>query len=374
MCWNVHRTLIDEPRLFNWKKDWKASRALYSSWATEAWHEVGQRCAPCDSIEYEWGFLEGFSEYVFAGGTGQPPAVPPRALWNVGNREEDGYRAADDWFAGYRHGANVAREGGYRDLAVVRSSLATDALLVGGEPGVVPPEPLPPGEPTPAIKSSGPHSPLPAETIPAEPLPAESEPTDPMPANPFTADPVPADPVPADSTRAGQVPDELQLESPSVLESLLPSEENDSNGVEAIETPAVDPVENSTDSAEPDFLQEPPELFPDLRASITLPSRSQAGLAEGAFEARGGHSHAAVSRASHQTPPEIELPQAWREQTDGQDNRNAASRQSHVIGHANHEAVVAPTTGKRTAPQAQSASKQRPANPFRTDEWRARAN
>jgi hypothetical protein len=40
------------------------------------------------------------------------------------NRTAEGKAAADAWFAGYRHGASAARAGGYRDQAVVRSSIA----------------------------------------------------------------------------------------------------------------------------------------------------------------------------------------------------------------------------------------------------------
>ncbi len=122
MCHNVHQTLVVEPKLFNWKVDQVASRELYAKWAERAWQESGIASAPCHSPNYSWGFREGFVEYVYAGGNGEPPAAPPRALWKAGWRTRSGKQAADAWFAGYRHGAMVAHEGGFRDQAVLRTS------------------------------------------------------------------------------------------------------------------------------------------------------------------------------------------------------------------------------------------------------------
>jgi hypothetical protein len=76
-----------------------------------------------DRTDYETGFIDGFVDYVFAGGNGEPPPVPPRRLWNVYFRSEEGHLRAADWFTGYRHGAGYARDGGYRELSTIRSSL-----------------------------------------------------------------------------------------------------------------------------------------------------------------------------------------------------------------------------------------------------------
>jgi hypothetical protein len=49
--------------------------------------------------------------------------VPPRRFWNAGFRTDEGKLRANQWFEGYRHGARVAREGGYRERATLHSSV-----------------------------------------------------------------------------------------------------------------------------------------------------------------------------------------------------------------------------------------------------------
>jgi hypothetical protein len=77
------------------------------------------------SPDYALGFRDGFVDYVYAGGNGEPPPVPPRQYWNVMLRSPEGKQLADAWFAGYRHGAQIARDGGYRDLGTIRTSLVS---------------------------------------------------------------------------------------------------------------------------------------------------------------------------------------------------------------------------------------------------------
>ncbi|MGL4512588.1 MAG: hypothetical protein ACRCT8_05810 [Lacipirellulaceae bacterium] len=125
-CESARNTLINEPKQFFWERDRKESRALYLAWAEEAWaSEVGRGACVSESADYAWGFREGFADYVYGGGTGEPPVVPPRPYWNALNRIGEGRAAVDQWFAGYRHGSSTARSGGYRHEAIVRSSMAT---------------------------------------------------------------------------------------------------------------------------------------------------------------------------------------------------------------------------------------------------------
>lgn len=204
VCQNVHRTVFEEPSRFNWKHDRVRSRQLYLQWADQAWRSGASAEAACNSPTYLTGFREGFAEFVYAGGNGEPPAVPPREFWNADLRNERGQTLADLWFAGYRHGARVARDGGYRDMVVVRSSLFTGA---GGDT-MVEAYPAP-------LEYYGPatdHHPtevelLPPETYLEEELMEEEVsplvppvPRDPMwdsaePHNPFLDDPV-AEPLP----------------------------------------------------------------------------------------------------------------------------------------------------------------------------------
>jgi hypothetical protein len=124
VCENARRTVSIEPHIFYWKKDKRRSLAVYSSWADQIWAEESQGCPQlAGRSEYAIGFRDGFVDYVYAGGTGEPPPVPPRHLWNVDFRSEEGHQRAEDWFAGYRHGAGIARDGGFRSLATIRSSI-----------------------------------------------------------------------------------------------------------------------------------------------------------------------------------------------------------------------------------------------------------
>lgn len=120
----AYRTTRYEPGLYCGGCDETDSLALYSRWADEAWgKETGGCVDPTILPDYRLGFRAGFVDYCYAGGTGEPPPVPPRIYWNIGGRL-DGKAAARAWFDGYRHGARSAHDGGYRQSAVVQSSTA----------------------------------------------------------------------------------------------------------------------------------------------------------------------------------------------------------------------------------------------------------
>lgn len=123
----AHLVCIQEQELFCDKRDEKASLAAYRSLADEAWATHGDNCPEgCFAGDYAWGFREGFAQYVYAGGTGEPPAVPPRPYWQLDLRTPEGATSVQSWFEGYRFGARLAREGGYRKTATltVSASLA----------------------------------------------------------------------------------------------------------------------------------------------------------------------------------------------------------------------------------------------------------
>ncbi len=120
---NTARTLVVEPlqycRELDSKKDWKRNREL----AEAAWERV---CVEGDgagfSADYADGFVEGYATYLYEGGNGLPPAVPPRRYWDHRYESPAGERAVEDWFAGYRHGAGNARASGLREYFVVHAS------------------------------------------------------------------------------------------------------------------------------------------------------------------------------------------------------------------------------------------------------------
>ncbi len=119
-AWQVN---VSERKLFCEEDDDAISMATYRSWADQAWDETGACCPEgCLTLDYSWGFREGFADFVYAGGDGEPPAMPPRIYWQADMRSREGAAAVASWFEGYRHGARVAREGGYRDATTIRLS------------------------------------------------------------------------------------------------------------------------------------------------------------------------------------------------------------------------------------------------------------
>jgi hypothetical protein len=71
------------------------------------------------SRDYARGFLKGFEDYVYAGGNGLPPPVPPPRYWGIYYQTPEGHQAIEDWFAGFRHGTEAARDSGYREQVLV---------------------------------------------------------------------------------------------------------------------------------------------------------------------------------------------------------------------------------------------------------------
>ncbi|MCA9234812.1 MAG: hypothetical protein KDA44_05050 [Planctomycetales bacterium] len=158
VCQHAKRTLFEEPAQYSAKRDRPRSVKLYREWADQQWQLFAGDCGhEVASEEFEAGFRDGFVDYVYAGGTGEPPPLPPRKFWNAAYRNPDGHVGSADWFNGYRTGAAIARDGGFRRAAIVRSSYELgyasdmwDEPSGTGEPlpnsEVIPP---PPAEPTP---------------------------------------------------------------------------------------------------------------------------------------------------------------------------------------------------------------------------------
>lgn len=94
-------------------------------WAEAAWERTRVTCPPsqASSNDYADGFQEGFAHFVFRGGNGEPPPLAPRRYRNLDRQTPCGFAAMEDWFAGFRHGATVARDGGFRRWVTGPSSL-----------------------------------------------------------------------------------------------------------------------------------------------------------------------------------------------------------------------------------------------------------
>jgi hypothetical protein len=144
--------------------------------AHRAWKEEVKSTGEHFSASYRRGFLKGYADYLDHGGKGQPPVVPPLCYWTLPWQTPRGHDAAEDWFAGFRHGTGLAQASGLRQWATVPLSVADLGSSYGRPPGASsrPPQPAP----------------VPAETLPQ---PREA----PVEAAVFYSAPAPAQPRPA---------------------------------------------------------------------------------------------------------------------------------------------------------------------------------
>jgi hypothetical protein len=124
----------------------------FNALARQAWlHVCATETDHRYSDDYAVGFIEGYVDYLDAGGNGEPPAAPPdRYQLARYHMTPEGVQAIDDWFAGFRHGAAEARASGQRELVVVPLSLpprsSSSTVKLGGpatdEDGPGPQEPM----------------------------------------------------------------------------------------------------------------------------------------------------------------------------------------------------------------------------------------
>jgi hypothetical protein len=174
---NIERNLIVEPaRYCNDQKMFKRSRKA----AEAAWNEVVVQYPEAEgySCDYRDGFLEGFADYLDFGGHGEPPTVPPPRYRRVKYATPEGYRAIEDWFAGFRHGAATAHASGLRQLVTLPVIIQPDPYgkdanpADPGESGTLPMTAPPEGAmlPTPRVMPPAPVVP-PVGPAPAAPAP-----------------------------------------------------------------------------------------------------------------------------------------------------------------------------------------------------------
>jgi hypothetical protein len=74
------------------------------------------------SKDFACGFKEGYATYLYEGGPYEPPPLPPRCYWNSCYENPEGHQAVLDWFAGWREGAAMAKQSGYREMVLVPTS------------------------------------------------------------------------------------------------------------------------------------------------------------------------------------------------------------------------------------------------------------
>jgi hypothetical protein len=92
---------------------------LVHKYAEKSWTQLCKANPQHFSDAYHNGFVEGFVDYVQAGGSGEPPYLPPFRYRLSPYRTPEGLSLVDDWYAGFRHGSAIAKESGLRELNLV---------------------------------------------------------------------------------------------------------------------------------------------------------------------------------------------------------------------------------------------------------------
>jgi hypothetical protein len=137
-----------------------------------AWHRTWvemHRQAPDQpySHDYACGFIEGYVDYLDAGGNGEPPVAAPFCYRLTKYKTAKGVQAAEAWFAGFRHGAAVAQASGLRELILVPLSGPVTAAT---------PPPLQTVSPTTTGARQAPDTPAATPELPTLPEPTEQLP------------------------------------------------------------------------------------------------------------------------------------------------------------------------------------------------------
>ncbi len=166
------RNLCNEANLF---QDTCTEKIQLGRLANQTWEIVRSQSPPCHySEDYACGFKDGFMDFVDAGGTGEPPPLPPKRYQRLRFQTPQGWKAAEDWYAGFRHGAAVARDSGCRLLVALPGPMPYPSAF-GAHPAFAPDGTAPP-PPPPATTPGG----APPDAPPAAP-PADSTPVLPAP-------------------------------------------------------------------------------------------------------------------------------------------------------------------------------------------------
>jgi hypothetical protein len=143
------RTVLIEP-IHDWAvTDNLSERQHDYRLAEETWKAIVQ-ADPSHAYapDFVQGFKDGFADYLYAGGNGEPPPLPPRYYWKARYETPQGHQAVAEWFAGFRMGAELARESGYREWVLIPSSvLRTEADGLSLYPTMPVNTPPPPSEP-----------------------------------------------------------------------------------------------------------------------------------------------------------------------------------------------------------------------------------
>lgn len=124
--------------------------------AHAAWHTVrAQNDRRAFTEEFHDGFLDGFVDHLDRGGSAQPPAAPPiKYVRNKKYYTPEGHCLINDYYLGFKYGADVAAASGRRQFLTVPVLLADPNC--GPAAPAVPVAPTVPYVPKPKPKSDDP--------------------------------------------------------------------------------------------------------------------------------------------------------------------------------------------------------------------------
>ncbi|HEV3385573.1 MAG TPA: hypothetical protein VG097_12220 [Gemmata sp.] len=255
--------------------------------AEKAWSEYQNTTGQCCTDPYHKGFVEGFVDYVQAGGNGEPPYLPPFRYRLTPFRSTEGVSAVEDWYAGFRQGAAIAKGSGLRELSYV--PLPGPAVPV--DPSSQNIGRLPPTNPNSALEASPweqpgrtpmqPPIPPNTDSVPIAPQPRPSKPgAANLPALPFMPSGLPQTAVTRPQTsvrpRAAELPPLPSVPSPGVgpqTQSSVPPQ--------ALLPPQVAEIRQATDTtplvAVPKPVLPPPQVVESSAVLSPVSSMGSAG-------------------------------------------------------------------------------------------------
>jgi hypothetical protein len=102
----------NEPHLYSDQQHLK-KRAY--DFAQEAWLDhLSHLKTDCPPKAFESGYIDGFADYLFKGGNGAPPTVPPNYLRRYQYLSPDGHSEIEEYYSGFAAGAADAKASGQR--------------------------------------------------------------------------------------------------------------------------------------------------------------------------------------------------------------------------------------------------------------------
>ena len=121
------RTTVAEPLRFSRHTYEKMSRRHFLDVAKLALEQaIADARAQSDqynhmpfSEDYQAGFLDGYVDYLEAGGNGAVQPTPPRRYWKARYQNSDGFWQMEQWVLGFQHGTHCAMASNYRSYVVL---------------------------------------------------------------------------------------------------------------------------------------------------------------------------------------------------------------------------------------------------------------